>query len=105
MDAYPGPIPLPEPNGMRHGLPRRHVIRTHPPGAPTAHDSEDGVQHLPVRIDAMSPSAWRPFRQSGGNPLPFGIRKVGRIGFSCALFVHTIKDTSKPSTRYISDTL
>jgi len=56
MDAYPGSIPLPAPNGMRHSLPRRHVIRTHPPGAPAAHDSEDGVQHLPVRMDAMPPS-------------------------------------------------
>jgi hypothetical protein len=56
MDAHPSSIPLPAPNGMIHGLPGRHVIRKHPPGAPTAQDREDSVQNLPVRMDAVLPS-------------------------------------------------
>ncbi len=90
MDAHPGSIPSLEPNGMIHGLPEGHVVGTHPPGAPTAQDGEDSVQNLPVRMDAVSSPRRRPFQQSRGNPLPFGVCKVGRIRCSSVLFAHTI---------------
>jgi hypothetical protein len=55
MDAHPGPIPLPEPKVVIHGLPGRHVVGKHPPGATAAQDREDGVQNLPLRMDSVSP--------------------------------------------------
>src|ERR1700722_20081426 len=59
-------------------LPRREIIRQHPPSPARAGHVADRVQHLP-QIDLDRPPSLRCTRKKGLNPRPFLIGQVARI--------------------------
>src|SRR5271155_1682284 len=59
-------------------LPRREIIRQHPPSPARTGHVADRVQHLP-QIDLDRPPSLRCTRKKGLNPRPFLIGQVARI--------------------------
>lgn len=83
MDPFPGAIVTPRGEVVADRLPRREVVREHPPSAATASQIEARVDDFPERIRAGPTGGPIPLRELVLNVIPLEVGEITRVAHPC----------------------
>jgi hypothetical protein len=96
VELLPHPGVPPGVEVVRHGLPRRVVVRQHPPGAPAAGQVEDGVHDVPEWVGPLASAAARWAVRAGeqvGDVGPLEVGQVTRVTHPCGRHAERLNST------------